>query len=177
MSQNDDEEDYTKCMLHKIYKEKIDWEETFQLPPLSMPKTKTCPNPGSSSRIAGGQEATEGRYPWFAWSEKLGFEENENCGLTILTKNDDGSDDWLLTNDWCCYFDVSDFEIHIGAFDLEYPDGDEYIINPIEYRNGELTNYKHCMVRVPNLIENAPASCSGGSCFEPACLSDVEFEE
>ncbi|CAG5104944.1 Oidioi.mRNA.OKI2018_I69.chr1.g1694.t1.cds [Oikopleura dioica] len=170
-------EDYTKCMLHSLYKEPIDWEQTFELPPLSMPKTKTCSSPGSSSKIAGGQETKKGRYPWFAWSEKTGFDESENCGLTILTKYEDGSDDWLVTDSWCCFFGVSRFNIHIGAHDLEYPDNDEYIINPIEYRWGILSETRQCMVRVPNLIDNAPDSCAGGSCFEPACLSDVELED
>ena len=164
-------------MLHTLYKEKIDWEETFQLPPLSMPKTKSCSNPRISPRIAGGQETKKGRYPWFAWSEKFGKAEDENCGLTILTKNEDGSDDWLLTDSWCCYFHPSDWDIHIGAHNLEYPNNDEFIINPIEYKQGEFPNGNHCIVRVPNLIDSAPQSCSGGSCFEPACLSDEELEE
>lgn len=103
--------------------------------------------------------------------------ENENCGLTILTKNEDGSDDWLLTDSWCCWNDVSAWDIHIGAYDLEYPDNDDYIINPIEYRSSEFSNWEYCMVRVPNLIDNAPDFCSGGSCFEPACLSDEELKE
>ena len=170
-------EDFTKCMLHKLYKEKIDWEETFQLPPLSMPKTKSCSNPLNSPRIADGQETKKGRYPWFAWSEKFGKSEIENCGLTVLTKNNNGSDDWLLTDQWCCFFHPEDWEIHIGAHDLEYPNNDEYIINPIEYRNYEFSDYNHCIVRVPNLIDNAPQSCSGGSCFEPVCLSDGELKE
>ena len=75
------EKDYTKCMLHQAYKEPIDWEE-ISMPPLSMPQTRACANPGASPRIYGGQETGKGRYPWFAWSMKPEVHEVENCGLT-----------------------------------------------------------------------------------------------